>query len=666
MKKINEQESFFRSMTLERDSVDDEARTVKAALSSEQPVKRWFGNEVLVHKKDAVNLERAGEGLPLLWGHNHDQPIGLIEGIKLDKDKKLRGLLRFSNNAKASEIWPDVRDGFLKDISVGYRIDQYEEKDNGERVDVTRWTPLEASVVAVPADHSVGINRNLEVNQMTEEVKDKTAESGEPEQQKKFDVVSFDKARTRNIAQGQEEGRKDERKRVREIRELFVHPNFQAREFNDLMDTAIDKGLTVEQTRDAMFEMVGRGIVPIVKPEQQAEGSAYGKLDIGDRKSPVQLVTAGADEKDRLREGMESAIMIRAGIITDRKEIEAAGTNEFLGMSAVEMAREHLRRSGVDTRNMSNRDKIVAQALSRAGGHGTSDFANLLENVAGKALLIGYEAAPETWSRWCRIGTLPDFRQGSRVALSAFSDLEIVYENGEYKYGNVTDLKEPLTLQTYGKLFKISRQALVNDDLSALGAIPNSMGRAAARTIGDAAYTVLINGITTTLNQDSTAVFHADHANFVASGSGAAPSVATVDAGRVAMAKQTDPSGVATLNIEPSFLIVPKALEGTGKVLQNAQYDPAGSAGTLTPNTVAGTFETVADARLDADSATEWYMAANPNMADTVEVAFLDGQQAPYMESQDGWNSDGVEYKVRVDFVAVPLDFRGLYKNHGS
>ncbi len=98
----------------------------------------------------------------------------------------------------------------------------------------------------------------------------------------------------------------------------------------------------------------------------------------------------------------------------------------------------------------------------------------------------------------------------------------------------------------------------------------------------------------------------------------------------------------------------------------SAQYDPAGTAGTFKPNTVAGTMQVVAEARLSAHSATAWYMAAGPMMTDTVEVSYLNGVTTPTLEQRDGWTVDGVEYKVRMDAAVTVLDYRGLYKNPGQ
>lgn len=373
----------------------------------------------------------------------------------------------------------------------------------------------------------------------------------------------------------------------------------------------------------------------------------------------VQRMT---DYFEDVRAAAADALLQRAGVSTPNPH-PAAG--DFLSLRCVDLARLCLDRSGVSSHGLST-GTLISKALTTRSvfGHTTSDFASILEDAANKSLQIGYSETPETWQMWARVGSIPDFREANRPALSAFGDLDIIYENGEYKLGSFQDHKEVLTLATYGKLFSISRQALVNDDLSALSRIPAAMGRSAARTVGDLAYGVLTTN--PTLNQDATALFAAGHGNFVAGGSGGAPSVATVEAARTAMATQTDPSGSAMLNARPRFLIVPFALEGTAKTIAAAEFDPAGTAGTLTPNTVRGTFQVIADARLDADDPAKWYMAADPSMVETIEVAFLDGQQTPYMETQNGWSTDGVAYKVRIDAVAAPLDFRGLYMNDGN
>lgn len=134
------------------------ARTVEATLSSETPYFReGFGNEILMHSPECVDLARAP--LPLLISHNHEAlPVGVVENLRL-AGRKLRGTLRFSTSARASEIWEDVKSGVARNISIGYNINDYILEPEGDIVRVTSWTPHEASVVSVPADFTVGIGR---------------------------------------------------------------------------------------------------------------------------------------------------------------------------------------------------------------------------------------------------------------------------------------------------------------------------------------------------------------------------------------------------------------------------------------------------------------------------------------------------------------------------
>ena len=295
---------------------------------------------------------------------------------------------------------------------------------------------------------------------------------------------------------------------------------------------------------------------------------------------------------------------------------------------------------------------IVGRAFS------TSDFPYLLANVANKSLQNGYETAPETWSLWTRVVSVSDFKTQSIVGLSEFSSLDSIPEGKEYKYGSFGDSREQFALGTYGKLFPITRQAIVNDDLNALTGIPAAMGRAAARKIGDTVYSVLTANAAMA---DSVALFHADHKNLTTG----APTVSTFDTAKNLMAVQKDSSGNATLNIRPAFVLVPFALEGTSKVIVTAQYDPDTANKLQMPNRVQNLATVIADARLDAASTSVWYMVANPTVFDTIIVAFLDGNQTPVLEQQAGWTVDGVEYKTRIDCAAKAVSFRGMVKSSG-
>lgn len=158
-------QNMSRFAVFERETVNTENRTVEVAFSSEEPVKRWFGDEVLSHAPGACDLSRLNDGGAVLFNHAWDKHIGVIERAWIDSDKKGRALIRFGNSARAAEKWQDVQDGILRHISVGYRVndmalDNPDADYDDYRYIVTSWEPYEISFVTVPADTTVGVGRS--------------------------------------------------------------------------------------------------------------------------------------------------------------------------------------------------------------------------------------------------------------------------------------------------------------------------------------------------------------------------------------------------------------------------------------------------------------------------------------------------------------------------
>lgn len=361
-------------------------------------------------------------------------------------------------------------------------------------------------------------------------------------------------------------------------------------------------------------------------------------------------VQAGKDEADKRRGAMTNAIQSRAG--TDKME---AG-NPYAGSSLLDMARASLSAYGTDTRGMDRRE-IVGLAFT----HSSSDFPNLLGDAARKSVMRGYEEVSYNLDAISRAISVPDFNERTLVGLGAFSDLDIVPENAEYKYGTFSDVGSRIKLATYGKLFSISRQAILNDDLSIFSDVPRKMGIAARRTVAKALFNLLTSNPTLA---DGFALFSSQHKNLA--GSGTVISTASVDAMRVAMALQTDPDAHA-LGLQLKTLVTPVTLGGLARTVRESQFVVDASAKNATqPNTVRGTFDVVDSALLDAASATAWYGIADPSQVDGLVIGYLDGQQAPYMEQEQGFTVDGVAWKVRLDATAAVGDYRGLQKNPGA
>lgn len=361
---------------------------------------------------------------------------------------------------------------------------------------------------------------------------------------------------------------------------------------------------------------------------------------------------AHAGNGDFVKQSMTSAIKSRAGVKLDDGELEK--DNPYRSMTLVEVARASLTEKGVAVGSYGDRMSLVGAAFT----HGNSDFGSILADVANKAMLAGYESADETFQQWTSTGVLSDFKTSQRVGLNTFPSLREVRPGAEYKHATMGDRGEPITLATYGELFSINRQAIINDDLSAFTRIPSAMGRAAIRTVGDLVYAILTSNPNMS---DGTALFHSSHSN-LGSGAGSALSIASLTAGRAAMKLQKDASE-NVLNIRPEFLLVPVALETEADTFMNDTVHAGKNNNQRNP--IRGMANVVADPRLDAASSTAWYLTAGQGF-DTIEVAYLDGNSTPFIDQMDGWSVDGTSFKVRMDAGVSPLDFRTFYKAPGA
>lgn len=322
----------------------------------------------------------------------------------------------------------------------------------------------------------------------------------------------------------------------------------------------------------------------------------------------------------------------------------------FAHLSLIEMARAHLQMGGVDTTGM-NSNAVATMAMQSS-----SDFPAILADVANNSMRAGYEAAPRTFTSIARRTSAADFKPINRSQLgSAGGSLNKVNEKGEFKHGQVVDGKESYALATYGEIIAITRKTLINDSLDALSRIPSLQGAQVSETESELVWNLIINNAKLS---DNVALFHANHGNL---GTGVIGETA-LNAARKAMRLQKKMDGKTPMNLAPAFMCVPAALETTAqKFLATVQADSAGNV-----NPFASSVDLLVEARLDANSELEWYQVADPNRIDTIEYAYLEGEEGAYMESRQGFDVDGLELKVRLDIGAGLIDYRGFYKSSGA
>lgn len=405
-------------------------------------------------------------------------------------------------------------------------------------------------------------------------------------------------------------------------------------------DVLADPSLTIEQIQSKLIAEVGKGNEPATP------AGAHPKVET------VQ------DEGDKRMSAMSDALLVRAGVRVDAGVRASMSANPFRGHKLLDLARASLQRAGTRTDGMSQLE-VVAAAFTQ----GTSDFPVLLENTMHKSLQSAYAAAALTWNRFCATGSVSDFRAHNRYRVGSFGTLDPKNELGEFTNKTIPDgEKSSITAATKGNIINLSREAIINDDLGAFVGLAAMLGRAAGRTVEADVYALLaLNGGLGPVMPDGETLFHATHNNITTS---AAISMAAIDLDRVAMASQRDVSGEDFLDLRPSVLLVPLALGGTARSINEAQYDPDTANKLQKPNIVNGLFRDIVDT--PRMTGVRRYLFADAGEAPVVEVAFLDGAQEPYLELQNGFDVDGSRWKVRLDYGVAAVDFRGAVTNAGG
>lgn len=651
-------ERFTVAATFAPPSANDDARTIDAVWYTGAKVPRFdwrTGEEYdLILDMKGCRLDRLNNGGPVLDSHSAYGVESQLGVVRKAWAKKSTGLatIQFSKRDAVTAIWNDVKGGIIQNLSPGMwiykKVDTTPKGQERREFTATDWEPFEISLVSVAADAATNFMSAAVTPPAPPSVVEPERASAQTKEKPEMETTTQDPgvdARQNEVAlaAARDEAVKAERLRASTIRAIATGP-FKVEE--SFLAALIDEGVSVDVARERIMT----------------------KLDAEYRKNPTVPINpphfGGKDEVDKRREGMEAALLLRGNPRAPREMIDKG--REFAGLTLVDMARECLNAAGVKTRGM-DRHEIARVALQGRNGASeyfdgamtTSDFPNILANVANKTLRQAYEAAPRTFVPFCRQVTAADFKPVNRIQLSDIAALQKTSENGEFVRIYLGDSKESYALTTWGGIVPITRKVVLNDDLQALTRIPAGLGIAAATLESDTVWGV----ITANANMaDGLPLFHATHKNLTATNALAA--VANITAARKAMRKQTAPKGTI-LNLIPKFLIIPAALEGIAVQITNP-INLAATASSADVPAFVRAMVPIVEPRLDAVASvgdTNWYTAADPSSIDTIEYCYLEGQQGVYIETRQGFEVDGVEIKARLDFAAAAIDFRGLQKN---
>lgn len=658
---------FFIRASISPGSVDTEKRTAEMVWSTGAKVLRHpffdepFYEELSLDARH-VDLSRLNNGAPLLAAHRSfdlGSVIGVVESATVD-GKEGRATVRFSDREEVEPIFRDVQSGILRNVSVGYRVYKFEDvSERDDKIKTLRavdWEPLELSVVPIGADDGAGFRSDDDENNPctiimravgagndnhvgesdmkgnSDQKQNRAAEEGTAANQS--EQVQNEQQRSVDEGRIREEATKAERKRMADIRTAVRAAKLD----DDFAQKLIDDGVNIDQARAAIIN-------------KWADGGDQPEI-----RGTVQAVP-GADERDKVREAMTSAILARMG--AEKHD----GQNPWRGYRLHELARACLESAGVNVRGQTP-EEFARTALSfqvRAAGQTTSDFPVILENTLHRMVLAGFEAQPHTWERFCRTGDVSDFRVWNRLVPGLIGNLDTVNEAGEYLNKNLPDAeKNTNQVVRRGNIINITPEIIVNDDIGYIQNLADGLGRIGNRSIERSVYSLLNSNPTLS---DGVALFHASHNNLA--GSGAVPSVDTLDAARQAMAQQTAPGDDAEyLDIRPNVAVCTLAQGGNMRVLVEAVYDPDAANKLQKPNKVNGIVSDVVDS--PRVSGTAWYLFADPMVAPVLEVVFLNGQRQPRVMMEENFRTAGLAWRVELPYGVGAIDFRGGYKNAGA
>lgn len=646
-------------------SVDDEKRTVEVVWTTGARVLRGyfdqFWEELSLDPKH-VRMDRLNGGAPLLDSHNGYElggVIGVVESARLEKGRGV-ATVRFAkaeDDPEADKIFRKVKDGIIRNASVGYRIHKMEKvKDEEGKIPVYRavdWSPHEISMVPIGADAGAGVRSNPVTNNPCEFIEERDMETA-PENETTTTAPATTPtpapqpvAAVQPTAEQRAQIQRDAEERILGIQRVGRALNRPQAE----VDAAIKAGTSLEAFRAAAVDALA------VAPPEQGGTIPF------DRRG--MQIMAGDDERDKFRRASENWLLQRAGLAPmvveaakKRGEKVDIDPGPVRGRTLVEMARLCLERAGVRTDGMDVME-MVGKAFTHRG-NSTSDFPILLENTMHKTTVAAAATVPDTWRQWCKKGTVSDFRAHTRIRQGGMGVLADVSEGGEYKNADIKDgEKQTISAGTKGRIVALTRQAIINDDMGAFSDIGARIGRAVGLTVEVGAFTYLL---TNPVLSDGVALFHATHNNL----NTGALSVANVDSDRVMMSQQLDVNGNEYLELRPSVLLLPVGLGGEARIINQSQYDPdiIANKPSTKPNKVVGLYSTIIDtARL---TGTARYSFADPNIEPVIEVVFLNGNEAPRMETQQGWRVDGTEWKVSLDVGFGALGYRGAVKSTGA
>ncbi|MDR1165738.1 MAG: hypothetical protein LBO66_07675 [Deltaproteobacteria bacterium] len=667
-------------------TLDEASRSVEVVAVTSDPVEMWdmwrgeAYREILM--MEGVRIPSNGQ-VPLCDSHFRatvQSVLGSFRDIKSDGDKRLVGKVYFSDSPAAREAFQKVKEGHLTDFSVGYTPRKIVDIKGGKKETVlgkefdgpcqvvSDWSLYELSICPVGADPKAKARSNLMEKSMDKIVEDflERLRAARADEKPDEDEEKGKQAEP----EGDEPKKEDEEEKKKAKKAAKEEPDEPEDEEPKKDDDDEVKG---KDGKKSLGEDLARAAVEGERRRAKGIMELCRSLDLGDatcasmlsrgvsvekaRSEALKMVTdkyergAGGldfrvtkDEGESFRKRFIDAIGIRTGQLTGKDKPEA-GSDELASMPLTELAKACLRQKGLKATG--DTLPMVGRAIT------TSDLPLLLQEGAKRYLLRGFAENQETWGQWTDSGSVTDFRPFKMISVGLDNSLERIYALDEYTYTVAKEEGEEVEVHTFGRGFGLSREAIINDDLGAVTALPQELGRGVSRHVGDAVYNVLASDI---MGDKKPLFDSAAHSNVVIGGGDGTPTVDSISKALLKMSEQKDVVG-KRLSLRPVFFLAPLALQAACETFFNSQMIGTQALPT-TKNIYANHFTRIYDHRLDQLSPTTWYFVGEKAMG--VRVLYLRGVKTPYMEDHVEFNVDAIKYKVRFDYGVKAISWRNF------
>lgn len=578
---------------------------------------------------DLAGLSIPSQARPIRFGHDPLAGVGHSDAIRVENGQLAATGVISRDTPAAREVVASAKNGFPWQASVGAGVDEFEFVKEGQQVLVNGQTypgPLnvvrkatlgEISFVDLGADGKTSASVAARQEQGDPPVPRETEVSGEP---------TPEEVRARAVVETQ---------RIAAIRRIC------AGRFGEIEAQAIRDGWDATRTE---LEVL-RATRPRSPIPQGGDTPVTGAV-----LEAACLLTAKLDGIERMVEPQTldlAARRFRGGIGLQELLLEAAWANGYTG------------------RNFRDHRTVLRYAFGRGieAGFSTVDIGGILSNVANKFLLDGFFSVERTWRNICAVRNVSDFKTVTSYRLIGKDQYELVAPGGELKHGTLGNETYSNKADTYGLMLSIDRRDVINDDLGAITTVPQKLGRGSGLKINDVFWTILLN---------NAAFFAAGNANYI-TGAGTALGIDGLTAGEVAFLDQVDGDG-KPVGVLPAILLVPTALSALGTQLYKSMELRETTASTKYPvaNPHQGKFRVevsryLGNAKYPGYSAKAWYLLAEATDLPVIEVAFLNGQEAPTIETAEAdFNVLGVQMRGYHDFGVALQDPRGGVKAKGE